>query len=372
MIGILLISAHAADLRACSVPVFRYALERWEPDYYEIWIDQTGPLAGEAAAAVDFLAACANDEKNPANLFLRRPREENEEGEARQPEKKTGAAQAEMAVRFPRISRIPLTIWKGALTPQEAKKIVDSPARREIARRLIAGEAAVWILLESGQAEKDRVAAEVLENELAELKATIELPPDPMAWDWEADKPLEGATSLTIGFSMLRVRRDDPKESFLVASLLRTEPDLLELREPMAFPVFARGRVLFTLAGKGINADNICEACSFLAAPCSCQVKVLNPGVDLLMRDDWNQVFEGTLFAETSLPPLVGLATVAEAAGTSQGLATTSTLMQARAEGDTPEPESRKSPIGNLLIVLGAIVLIISSLSLRAARKRRM
>ena len=30
---------------ACSVPVFRYALERWPPDAYEVLILHDGPLA---------------------------------------------------------------------------------------------------------------------------------------------------------------------------------------------------------------------------------------------------------------------------------------------------------------------------------------
>ena len=34
----------ASTVWACSIPVFRYALERWQPDNYEVSIFQSGSL----------------------------------------------------------------------------------------------------------------------------------------------------------------------------------------------------------------------------------------------------------------------------------------------------------------------------------------
>ncbi len=68
-----------------------------------------------------------------------------------------------------------------------------------------------------------------------------------------------------------------------------SEADLKELHEPMAFPVFGRGRVLYALIGKGINPDMIRRACEFMVGPCSCQVKAQNPGFDLLTNYNWEQ-----------------------------------------------------------------------------------
>ncbi len=39
--------------------------------------------------------------------------------------------------------------------------------------------------------------------------------------------------------------------------------------------------------GKGITPDNLVEVVSFLAGACSCLVKEQNPGVDLLVKWDW-------------------------------------------------------------------------------------
>jgi hypothetical protein len=61
----------------------------------------------------------------------------------------------------------------------------------------------------------------------------------------------------------------------------------------MAFPVFGRGRVLWALVGAGIAKENIAEAGEFLTGPCSCQVKSLNPGCDLLLAADWESALLG-------------------------------------------------------------------------------
>jgi hypothetical protein len=43
------------------------------------------------------------------------------------------------------------------------------------------------------------------------------------------------------------------------------------------------------MAGKGLNADMIMEAATFLIGACSCEAKELNPGVDLLFTAEWEQ-----------------------------------------------------------------------------------
>ena len=61
----------------------------------------------------------------------------------------------------------------------------------------------------------------------------------------------------------------------------------------MAFPVLGRGRVLYALVGKGISEDTIAMASSFVVGPCSCQVKNLNPGFDLLLSVNWDEQLAG-------------------------------------------------------------------------------
>ena len=81
--------------------------------------------------------------------------------------------------------------------------------------------------------------------------------------------------------------------------LLGTEPDLHDLKEPMVFPLFGRGRALCALVGKGINKENLEEIGFFLAGPCSCTVKYQNPGVDMFFTVDWDAALMGE---ESAIP----------------------------------------------------------------------
>ena len=110
---------------------------------------------------------------------------------------------------------------------------------------------------------------------------------------------------LEVVFSMVRVGRSDPDEQFLVASLLRSEPDLLGSDEPMAFAVFGRGRILWALIGGGINEDTIHKACEFICGPCACVVKGENPGVDMLLSADWPNTPLGSSISVISAPACI-------------------------------------------------------------------
>ena len=58
----------------------------------------------------------------------------------------------------------------------------------------------------------------------------------------------------------------------------------------MVFPIFGRCRALLPLVGPGISAENIRSSAAFLAGACSCQVKELNPGFDLLITANWKEL----------------------------------------------------------------------------------
>ena len=96
----------------------------------------------------------------------------------------------------------------------------------------------------------------------------------------------------SLRMSMISVAREDKKEKLFVEMLRRSQSDSLADDEPVVFAVFGRGRVLCAFSGREINAGNLEDAAKFLAGPCSCQVKELNPGVDLLMGADWESVVD--------------------------------------------------------------------------------
>ena len=196
--------------------------------------------------------------------------------------------------------------WTGRFTPETIEALIQSPKRRELAQRLIDGQTAVWIFVESGNAKKDKAAMKLIDQELT--TAMEQLKEMAHAFAEELQMP-----EISYKFSILPVSRSDPKEKMLLEMLLKSEQDLDEYaHEPIVFPTFGRGRALFALVGDGINVDNLREAIAFITGPCGCEVKMLNPGVDLLMAENWDaaamqfyQEFYET--AEGSLPELTGV-----------------------------------------------------------------
>lgn len=293
------------SLRACSVPVFRYALERWPADLYDIVVFHRGPLAPGDRAALAELEKSSSDAPY-ANLEVTTV---DLAGELEEPTQKLWETQAApeppwMVVRYPKALETEQVVWSGPLGAPAVETLLDSPVRREIARRILRGDAAVWILLESGNKKGDDAAAGLLQTQLKELEKNLRLP-EFFAEDFGVDP--EDVPELKISFSIVRVSRTDPAEQMLVKMLLGPDPELGKLAEPVAFPVFGRGRLLCALAGEQIDEENVEAVCAFLVGPCSCQVKAMNPGVDLLMSVDWDGLITGELAIDEALPPLTGL-----------------------------------------------------------------
>lgn len=144
-------------LRACNVPVFRYAMERWAADPYQVVIYHRGQEQAEAWARLR--------EPGHANLSLQDVDVSTPEGKALAGRRGI-AGSPWVEVYYPLNSRIRKAVWSGPLSGARAGSILHSPLRAQLARRLLDGEVAVWILLKSGQAEKDSRALETLRREL--------------------------------------------------------------------------------------------------------------------------------------------------------------------------------------------------------------
>lgn len=297
---------------ACSIPVFRYAMERWPADYYEGVLIHKGPLTDDDPASV----LLQGEQAEFLNLRLSKIDLESSVGEQDSP----GPAErikSQLGIEVP--DKLPALVlwypwnkgraapfWSGQFTPSTVKALIQSPKRQELAQRLIDGQTAVWIFVESGNAGKDKAALQLLNRELdAAMEELKEMVP-------ELAEELE-MPGLSYEFSTLAISRSDQQERMLLEMLLNSEPDLDEYAdEPIVFPTFGRGRVLFALVGEGINTDNLREAIAFITGPCGCEVKMMNPGVDLLMDENWDasvmqfyQEFYET--AEEPLPELTGV-----------------------------------------------------------------
>lgn len=293
---------------ACSVPVFRYALDNWLPDTFRIRILHQGPLADEDAAIVEQLREQAaaqfsnvtveeidiNDADDPAVV-------------ARYEASDSGGAPLCVVQAPSEVSGEFRDVWSGTVTEENAGSLLTSPVREQLVKQLLAGTSVVWLYLESGEKEVDNANYELLETELSRLEGELELPEIDAA---DLDELSTSPEDLKLKFSALRLSRDNPDEKLLVETLLSSEPDLRDemfVNKPMAFPVFGRGRVLYSLVDKGITAGLIEDACRFLTGACQCTVKAQNPGTDLLVSVDWDGHISPTQPTELDVT-LTGLA----------------------------------------------------------------
>lgn len=287
---------------ACNVPVFRYALERWQPDPYRVTLFHRGALTESQRTQLRPLEEGSTG-KHSANVVLRLVDVDAIEDDA---DRTMLDAQSPrdfpcLVVQYPRGLRIEKPVWASPLTHDNVTSLVNSPLRKELIRRLADGQTAVWVMLECGQAEKDEAVAAQLTEELKQLAQRLQLPELTSA----PEDALLSTAPLQVTFSLLRVQRSDLAERPVVEMLLGSEADLAELDEPMVFPVFGRGRALLPLIGAGITSDNIHESAAFLVGACSCEVKDLNPGFDLLLAADWNVM----LFQEGPPPEVLAART---------------------------------------------------------------
>jgi hypothetical protein len=299
-IGTLLMVLTSSALWACSTPVFRYALERWPPENYEIVLFHDGALNATDTAIAEWLKDAAEDRPERANLRLVRV---DLSGKIREEMALLWAVLDEakapcLVLRFPKAYENREPLWHGPLTMKSAKALVDSPMRQELPKRLGRGDSAVWVMLDGKDPKRNSDVAAFLAKELTRLEKTLSLP--------EGDDDGEQPESLAIRFSTIHVSRDDPKESVLARMLLASEKDLMSFDGPIVFPVFGRGRALYALVDKGITAQNIQKACAFLVGACACTDKELNPGVDLLVRADWDAIMGDPIVEDPAPPPLTG------------------------------------------------------------------
>ena len=280
------------SLLACNVPVFRYALERWQADSYELLILHQNDLNGEQRRKIDQIKTASRQSGGSLNLrvqeydlrsnsdaMLNRIWEDHSSEDGQPIGVLLYSANArEVPDRIVSIK---------PLEKIQAASLIDSPARKAVVDQLLSGNSAVWVFLASGRDEEDREAYQRLKEQIEWNKKNLTLPKQEVL---EADEffDRENPIELRLDFSIVTVGRDDPNERFFVEMLLGSESDLEELDQPMAFPVIGRGRVLYALVGQGIYKDTIEMACKFVVGPCSCQVKDQNPGFDLLLNADWD------------------------------------------------------------------------------------
>jgi hypothetical protein len=309
----LLILAATTLLHACSVPVFRYALERWQAEPLPVAVVYRDSLTAEQRGLVAALQQAPNSPTfanlscipiNLSDSLTELPRllaDSLPSGDL-----------PRVAIYYDQFRFGHKPFWDGPLTLESVRRIADSPLRREIGRRICSGESSVWVLVASGNRTKDRKAADSLGATLRTMATTLTLPQiDPE--DQRFVSQGAGSAPVRLAFSMVVLSRGDPSEEVFLRALFGSAPELRDVTEPVAFPVFGRGRALFGLKGEQIIASQVERACRFLVGMCSCTIKESNPGIDMPMAVDWNAGLRSAPADDEPEPPLASLSSAAAA-----------------------------------------------------------
>ena len=267
-------------------------------------------------------------------------------------------------------------IWTGDATAENASRILQSPVRRNLVRQILTGKSAIWVLVESGDAAKDDAAFESLVQYAKKATERLELPEgvigknDTQRLDnltaGDEENILQSDVPLLVGFSVIRLSRQDFEEEVFLQMLLNLEEDLDEYADqPMAFPVFGRGRILEPLIGLGLTDDNVWAHSAYLTGACSCEAKDQNPGIDLLMAMDWEAAMEGSkVIIEKMLPPLEGTAALTQSRETMTNSRPHPNAEPGVTESDVVAKESGRPPetgfpIRPLVLVLTVVAVML-------------
>jgi hypothetical protein len=176
--------------------------------------------------------------------------------------------------------------------------------RTEIGRLFDQGHGVVLLILDGAEkAENARmesvartVIAKAAAGKLSEDQAagpTVAQPQSPAAGTAGDREPGAGPAVLRVG--LLKFDRSKTTERWLLGMLKAMTPEPSKNKvsqEPVLFAIYGRGRAMPPGIGKEVTDESLTGLLCFLAGQCSCTIKDQNPGLDLLMRWDWEVAAE--------------------------------------------------------------------------------
>jgi hypothetical protein len=286
---------------ACSTPVFRYAIERWEADPYRLMVFTDGELTESHQEAVRGFEQYQRYGYQMPPLLV----EQVEISEATNLSEKvwskisTNQSAPAVALLYPSIMRNQSVVWAEPLSTNALNRIVMSPARLETASRLLRGDAAVWLLIPGDDLEENQRVRELLEATHRKIESGTVYNDDFLKLVEES-----GGEAPPLKFSVLEVDRNDPREAVLLAMLTRLSPEATTHTGPIVVPIFGQGRAAVIMMKEFISAEYIERVAEFLTGACSCEVKSLNPGFDVLIPIDWISGITEEYVFDAELPPL--------------------------------------------------------------------
>ena len=357
---VLLVAATLGLASACEVPVFRFALERWPADPLPVEVTADASVGPEGVTALKWLQNQMPGEV-PANLSVRLIDPDG-------PSDIRGSFRLLPAGTRPNAAD-PHVLWEGSLSEVHAKRLSGSPARESIARQLLEGTSAVWVVVSRGDTVADARAVKLVTAGINRAMQQLTLPTGVIHCDEAAqrlsenpqatmDDVLRTKIPLRIAFTVLLVRANDPEEDLFREVVANLAPPDSAPGEPLVAPIFGRGRILSPAPLSKIDEDRVFEGCSYLSGACACMVKQQNPGIDLPFRVDWDSQIKTQVVSIDSSINLPGPETV------TYGTPAKPTVPAAAVTTGSPATPRR-------LLLLAAVAVLLMGLGLLLARKKR-
>lgn len=340
LLGTCLVSLSIAH--ACKIPVFRYALERWPADNYSMVAIVNGEPSESVQAALRELEAIDRRRVNVNVEVIDLAK--LTEAELWSVEGLANTDDAPMLqVFYPENDAKQRQIcWTGDLTTCNIRRWQSSPVREQIVAELGSGASAVWVVIEGPDPSENNQFHSRLNQALAKAESQLSIPAgvikrqdaarvlqeDPSA---SMDDVLRCDIPLQVKFATVVLRNDDPNELALQAMADGIAGDA---RPPFAIPIFGRGRMIEPLSQSKFSEASVVSVCSYLFEECSCSVKSLNPGIDVMIAANWQQLLGDHVVIAESIaitdPQLLAIPSGgdADAANTSRiGYAKTATIL---------------------------------------------
>jgi len=330
-------SVVAAHAPACDTPVYRYAMYRWMPLPYQAYYLHRGQPP-KADQELHRLLAEEGPGGSVANVFVTPIDLDRKDALDVLPEPVKSLCKAPAGKSPPKyVLTAPwgAELLAGDLDSAAARGLIDSPLRSEIGRLFDEGHGIVLLIVngkDSGENTRVEAAARAVMAKAASGTLLEEPPPDagsnPPRQPGDAgaeDMPASQPPNLRIG--LVKLQRVNAAERWLLKMLMAMAPDLEKsANEPMLYAIYGRGRVMPPGIGKEVTAESLAELLRFLGDRCSCTIKDQNPGLDLLMRWNWEATAEKfaaeeragmqpALYAEVAADPTGSTPSAATASG---------------------------------------------------------
>jgi hypothetical protein len=364
-----------ASVMACNVPVFRYALERWQNDLYHVVVFHKGDLSAEDKQRVEnirlqstLLGGTANFEVTTVDVAGKL-----EPGLADLWKTAPEDAALPFVLLQARMGREKtLTVWEGPLSDVNVDRLTSSPDRKEIVNRLLKGHSAVWVVLPGKDELTTHNTVNLIETELNRLQDELPLPEG----IGQPGSEVYSEIPLTLRFSVLVLKTGPEADALLPEMMRRIAPGAAAEGQPLVMPVFGRGRAVDVIPGDKVDEGTVEDLSRFICGACSCQVKEQNPGFDLLMSVPWNE----RLFTPDLLPPkdtpkrqkapeLVAIPSGAKVSQTAASLPANLTENRST-EAKTLNEQKRDATVReeptNVSAMLGLMILVVAAFGLAA------